>query len=813
LKRGLLLSAVLAAALAAAPALARGGEDVEVVVRLEAPPLAQAVAQSRALSANAKRARLRLATPTSRSYLGDLGSRQEAVEARIRRAIPQARVRWRYRLVFNGLALVLPRRRVPELRRIDGIAAIDRSVRYRSRLDSSPRVIGAPFLWAAPRSTLGRGLKIGIIDDGIDQRHPFFDPTGYTMPPGFPKGDAAFTTAKVIVARAFPPPGSGYPRASRPYDPRYSIHGTHVAGIAAGNRGASAPGGRELSGVAPGAYIGNYKVLTVPAASYDGLDGNSPEIAAGIEAAVRDGMDVINLSLGEPEIVASRDLVVRAITGAAAAGVVPTISAGNDFQLFGRGSVLSPGTAARAITAAAATEGGQIASFSSSGPAPLSLALKPDVTAPGVDILSSVPAEKGLWQVFSGTSMAAPHVAGAAALLRERHPQWTVSQIKSALVATGDPVRSGGGEAATTREGGGMINLERADAPLVFTSPTAVSFGMIAPSASAARDIELTDAGGGAGSWGVSVQAQVSLGVELRVPPSVVVPGRLAVSAVARGRRQGEASGFLVLTRGSERRRIPYWLRVASPAITRQPHRLLRRGGTYAANTRGRPALVDSYRYPDVPTGARARRLLRGPEQVFRIDVARPLANFGVRIVSRAPGVRVEPRILHAGNENRLAGYTALPLNFNPYFSSWLEPVPAAGVVLPDRGSYDVVFDSPTPAGAGAFRFRFWKSDTTPPRVRLLTRSLRRGGVLRLAVTDAGSGVWPGSLAAHVNGRPLAVRYSPASRRATIAVARLTAGRHTLVFQASDYQETRNHENVYRILPNTRRIRASFRLR
>ena len=81
-----------------------------------------------------------------------------------------------------------------------------------------------------------------------------------------------------------------------------------------------------------------------------GLDGNSPEIAAAIEAAVQDGMDVINLSIGEPEIPPSRDLVVRAIDGAAAAGVVSTVSAGNDFEAFGRGSVSSPGSAASAIT-------------------------------------------------------------------------------------------------------------------------------------------------------------------------------------------------------------------------------------------------------------------------------------------------------------------------------------------------------------------------------------------------------------------------------------------------------------------------------
>ena len=102
--------------------------------------------------------------------------------------------------------------------------------------------------------------------------------------------------------------------------------------------------------MAPRAYLGNYKVLTVPTVAGVGLNGNSPEIAAGIEAAVRDGMDVINLSLGEPEIEPSRDLVVRALDGAAAAGVVPVVAAGNDYGEFGGGSIASPGSAASAIT-------------------------------------------------------------------------------------------------------------------------------------------------------------------------------------------------------------------------------------------------------------------------------------------------------------------------------------------------------------------------------------------------------------------------------------------------------------------------------
>ena len=248
----------------------------------------------------------------------------------------------------------------------------------------------------------------------------------------------------------------------------------------------------------------------------NGLDGNSPEIAAAIEAGVKDGMNVLNFSIGEPEVTPKRDVVVDAIQAASAAGVVCVTAAGNDFADLGFGTVGSPASAPDAIAVAAVTNGRSaptdvIADFSSGGPTPISLQLKPEVSAPGVNVVSSVPTHAGSWDTFSGTSMASPMVAGAAALLLQRHPDWTPAQVKSALVLTGDPAYSGTAktvEAPTTREGGGVIDIPHANAPLIFDAPTTVSFGLMHRSTTAARSVTLTDAGGGAGSWGVLVVQQ-----------------------------------------------------------------------------------------------------------------------------------------------------------------------------------------------------------------------------------------------------------------------------------------------------------------
>jgi subtilisin family serine protease len=723
------------------------------------------------------------------SYLERVEAAQNVLAERVRSAIPGAEVRWRYHLVANGFAVVVPRGSLAALARVPGVAAVWPNVRYHSlRVSDGVSRIGADKLWGPGLTTAGNGMKIGIIDDGLDAAHPYFNATGYQYPPGFPKGQTKYTTPKVIVQRTFAPARPAWKYANVPFDPTQSFHATHVAGIAAGDQ--TQVGASLLSGVAPKAYLGNYKALTIPTPGF-GLDGNSAEIAAAIEAAVSDGMNVINLSIGEPEVEPSRDLVVRAIDAAARAGVVPVIAAGNDFDPFEYGSVSSPGNAPSAITVAATTLAGQVASFSSAGPTPVSLQLKPDVSAPGDQITSSLPPDK--FGTLSGTSMATPHVSGAAALLLERHPTWTVEQVKSALVLTGDPVRTAsGGEALPMREGGGLVDLPKADNPLVFAAPTGLSFGLLAPGATATRTVALTDAGGGAGPWTVSSVVQTGAG-SMTVPPTVTVPGTLTVTASA-GTAAGDVAGFVVLTHGTDVRRLPYWFDVSAPKLATEKSTALRKAGIYRGTTQGGSSLVSRYRYP---TGGDVA--YDGRERVYRVTITGRPANFGVAVLSGD----VTPHVTIGADEDHLAGYTGLPLDLNPYRKSYGSARRIAGAVLPARGTYDVVFDTRFGDG-GPFSFRYWVDDTTPPTLRL--RSTKRG--IAVTATDRGSGVDPASIVATLDGKSV-----PAVYASGVVKVAATKGRHVLVLSVADYQETKNMEDVPPILPNTRVARFVVRVR
>jgi hypothetical protein len=296
--------------------------------------------------------------------------------------------------------------------------------------------------------------------------------------------------------------------------------------------------------------------------------------------------------------------------------------------------------------------------------------------------------------------------------------------------------------------------------------------------------------------------------VTLSVPPSVTVPGTLPVSVTTTSAPEAELSGYVVLTRGSERRRIPYWFRTGAPALGNAPRTLLRRVGLHSSTTKGGTSRVARYRYPERPTGLGFAAELPGPERVFRVTLARPAANFGVVVTSRAKGVRVEPRIVLAGDERRLTGYAALPFNLNPYLRTFGDPVLASGTILAAAGAYDVVFDTPSAARAGNFSFRYWLNDTAPPTAALRGKRVKRGANLVVVSSDRGSGVDPASLVVHVDGDERSGRF--AAGRVRIPTTGLRKGKHVLRLQISDYQESRNMENVGAILPNTRILTTTF---
>ena len=258
-----------------------------------------------------------------------------------------------YDTVLNGVAVQLNGASLDSLKAGPGVSLVEPSLTYAPTMNRSVGVINAPAAWTAVGgvANAGAGVKIGVLDTGIDQTHPFLTDNTLTPPAGFPKfdpGNQQFTSKKVIVARVYftGKPGSFTAQALQD-------HGTHVSGTIAGVNGtnapatASSPAVNGLSGVAPKAFLGNYNV-------FPGQTGNatSHDIAQAIEDAVKDGMDVINMSLGGG-INGFQDQLTVASNRAANAGVVVAIAAGNSGP--GVNTVESPGQAADAITACAST--------------------------------------------------------------------------------------------------------------------------------------------------------------------------------------------------------------------------------------------------------------------------------------------------------------------------------------------------------------------------------------------------------------------------------------------------------------------------
>lgn len=360
---------------------------------------------------------------------------------------------------INGMAIKVPSDAISKLNTLPNVKYIEKNVVFHATLDKAAPVIGAPQVWTLGYT--GEGIKVAEIDTGIDGTHP--DLTGRIVEwKDFVNGKTA------------------------PYDD-YG-HGTHVAGIIGGNGNASSG---KYKGIAPNVeYIG-IKVLD------SGGSGTLDNILAGMDYATKSDARIISMSLGSETHTQSLD---DAVTKAVQAGKVVVVAAGNSGP--NANTIACPADSPDAITVGATDDNDQIASFSSRGPN-YDGSVKPDVTAPGVDIVSDRATgtndDKAIdtyYLSMSGTSMATPMVSGAIADLLQKQPNLTVAQVKSIMEKTAKPLGSG---LPNNDYGYGRISIVNAInyldgnyTPSPVTSPTPTPSPSIGPTPTSSPSITPT---------------------------------------------------------------------------------------------------------------------------------------------------------------------------------------------------------------------------------------------------------------------------------------------------------------------------------
>ncbi|MFC3986622.1 S8 family serine peptidase [Streptosporangium jomthongense] len=372
-------------------------------------------------------------------------------------------------------------------------------------LDRSVKQIGAPEAWK--QGLTGKGVTVAVLDSGYDTDHPDL------------KG--VVTQARNFSDAPDMRDGEG--------------HGTHVASIIAG-------AGEKYRGVAPDAKIALGKV-----GDENGVTDSA--LLAGMEwAASEVKAKIINVSIGgqdTPDI----DVLEQAVnTLSARTGALFVMSAGNEGRL---GKVSSPGSAEAALTVGAVDRADQIAEFSSRGPRVGDHAIKPDLTAPGVDIVAAAAegTAEGPYAAHSGTSMAAPHVAGAAAILAQRHPDWNGERLKAALTGTAAPTAG----ATPYEQGTGRVDLVRALAQPVV-SPSADLWVVFPWQESGSRKTTRTLTYANSGDVPVTLDLTTDVDV-LKLPVQrLEVPAggesSLTLTIDAEGKAPGDYPGIITATSG-----------------------------------------------------------------------------------------------------------------------------------------------------------------------------------------------------------------------------------------------------------------------
>lgn len=597
----------------------------------------------------------------------------EQVISLLKQKLPNAKLRKTFQTLFNGFSVQIKKKELEILQNLVGIKRVDPLRTYEVTLDESVPFIGGDHvrgkLDKKGQRLTGKGIKIAVIDTGIDYDHPDLKKN---YKGGFDvidqDGDPMETTKEQGLS---------------------TIHGTHVAGIIAANG--------KIKGVAPEAEIYAYRALG------PGGKGTTEQVIEAIEKAVEDGVDIINLSLGNT--VNGPDWPTSiALDKAVDKGVIAVTSNGNSGPKMW--TVGSPGTSLKAISVGASTpplkvpyltyrsedrevavhsmvgskpwtfkrdyqikevglgrteemvdvknkivlvkrgvipfgekamiaqeagaigviiynntpgdfmgaletsinipvvsiskedgewlkdkldeksknyirtvyrkEEDQIASFSSRGPVTHTWDVKPDVVAPGVAIDSTIP---NGYLGLNGTSMSAPHVAGTAALVKQAHPDWTVEEIKAAIMNSAKPLVDKEGELYSPHEQGtGRIQIEKAVQADTLVYPATVAFGKwTREQARHQKEVELTvkNTSHKKRTYHVKPPFVVPDGIQWKVPFAITLkPGEEAkvpvtIDILPSVFQAGIHYGEFIVEGGRDDVRVPYMFFIEEPNYPR----------------------------------------------------------------------------------------------------------------------------------------------------------------------------------------------------------------------------------------------------
>ncbi len=532
--------------------------------------------------------------PASLSQAPEIAARRALIQAgqqRLARAVASrgGRVLGAVDTALNALFVRIDDSQAAALRQLPGVLRVTQERRHYARLDRVLALSKIPEAWQriGGAENAGAKMRIAILDSGIDSEHPGFAPAGFAAPEGFPKSsseaNAKLTTNKVIVVRSY--------EALAAEDSGYGADGTDNNGHGT-NAGCAAAcivhpindNGFQIAGAAPAAFLGAYKVLG------DSGSGSSAMILKGIEDAMKDGFDVLNLSLGSDlAIDPATDPEVKALNAAVDAGFIVAVAAGNAGP--DENTINSPGVAENVMTVGSSSsdravtadgikpiDPNQISGFSSRGPN-LGSSLKPDLVAVGDNFLTAFSKHKSEipYDLTEGTSFATPTVAGAAAVLKAGRPGLTASLYQSLLVnSASEIVLASGSPAPIRHQGAGRLDLVAAFTQPFAFAPVSVKFGIGGDSASFSRNIDILNVTDEPVTATVSVKS-----FDGRVVPSI--DGATSGEVPAKGKvfftlkfagtsLEGEYHGVIIVknNKNGVEGRIPYWYgaRATARAIT-----------------------------------------------------------------------------------------------------------------------------------------------------------------------------------------------------------------------------------------------------